>query len=164
MGVLLPVHADDDQYDECWKITLDQVETGRVVEKGPAANIMMFQNPFHFVSPTQPGAPETFRFCTVHPSKPRSPPRSEGVLFMGTNPLPLLHVGNSSIGNGTRAYFGAWKSEADPRGFLELSINFETLVARVIILRGRVSKRMGMFGTGSAVPVQTTSLQQRSTE
>lgn len=157
MGALPAAYAKEDQYDECWKIHLDDVKTGRVVEKGQGADIMMFQNPFHFVPPTQPGAAETFLFCTLRAGKPKDKPRSKGVLFLGRHPLPLDHIGNSSIGNGTRAYYGGWKSEAEPRGLLELSINFETLASRVIIVRGRVPNRVGMFGTGSAVPVPTTS-------
>ncbi|MDR7068361.1 hypothetical protein J2X02_001178 [Pseudoxanthomonas japonensis] len=160
LGAVFPVYASDDKYEECWKIHLDKVETGNVVEKGQAADISMFQNPFHFVPPTQLGTPETFLFCTLRPTKSKSTPRSEGVIFLGSHPLPLRHVGNSSIGHGTRAYFGAWKSEAEPRGFLEVSIHFETLAARVIILRGRVPNRMGMFGTGSAIPVPVEPARQ----
>ena len=75
------------------------------------------------------------------------------MLFLGPHPLPLRYV-DSSIGHGTFAYFGGWKSGAELRGFLEVSIHFETLAARVIILRGRVPDRVGMFGTGSATPMK----------
>lgn len=160
IGCLPWAHANDGRYEECWRIVLDNVETGRVVEKGQSANIMMFQNPFHFIHPTQPGAAETFVFCTTVPTNRKDRPRSKGVIFLGSHPLPIRHVGPSSIGHGTRAYYGAWRSQGDPRGHLELSIHFDTLAARVIMLRGRVPNRTGMLGTGVATPLEISSLPQ----
>lgn len=145
LGLLTPIHAKQPKPTDCWLIELDSVETGKVLEGGEAADITMFEHPFHFVKPTQPAPKQTYRVC-LDSNRKRG-----GTIDLGNAQLRLVSARFSSANY--QIYITGWNSPAEAESYLEFRLNEQTGQAQVTVLRGKAMQRIGMLGTGKATSI-----------